>query len=203
MRSDQTLHRLEAFSDIVIAFSLSQLAVTLQIPSQGPSLLAHPIHIAAFFGSFALVCAFWWQHHQLFLKYFVPDALSVVANFAFLACTVLVIYSQQVGFRYEFDVPSLGMYALSFGCAFGLLAMLFAKGSRDARLSLDDADRQRGKARALRLAVVAVGLLGSVALVAMHASENTVEDSWVFIPIALIALRIFDRRGQSSEVQPQ
>ena len=99
-------------------------------------------------------------------------------------------------------MPSLGAYALSFGCAFGLLAMLFAKGSRDARLSLDDADRKRGKARALRLAVVALGLLGSVALVAAHASENVVEDSWVLIPVALVVLRIFDRRGQWTQRQP-
>src|ERR1700694_708570 len=94
--SDHTLRRLEAFSDIVIAFSLSQLAFTLQVPRDSNTLLAHPIHFVAFLGSFALVCAFWWLHHQLFARYFVLDPVSVVLNFAFLACTVLVVYSQQL-----------------------------------------------------------------------------------------------------------
>ena len=195
---ERTLHRLEAFSDIVIAFSLSQLAFTLQIPHSGAELRA--IQVVTFAASFALVCVFWWLHHQLFLRYFVPDIPSVVLNFAFLACTVLVVYSQQLMVRFDYgDVRAAVAYGLSFGCAYGLLAILFVKGLRDPRLTLDQDARRNGTRRAIRLAIVSGVLLASVLLAALSHSAQLMVTAWLAIPILILVQRLFEKKNPALE----
>ena len=191
--ADHTLRRLEAFSDIVIAFSLSQLAFTLQIPRDSNTLLAHPIHFVAFLGSFALVCAFWWLHHQLFARYFILDPVSVVLNFAFLACTVLVVYSQQLAVRFELDLNVVVAYAFSFGSAYSLLTILYVKGLRDPRLALDEEERRVGVRRAWRLGSVGAVLLGSLILAALRFDPTVIAASWVLILAINAVLRVRDR----------
>lgn len=191
--ADHTLRRLEAFSDIVIAFSLSQIAFTLQIPRTSGSLLAHPIHLVAFLGGFALVCTFWWLHHQLFARYFAIDAVSVVLNFAFLACTVLVVYSQQLAIRFELDLNVAEAYAFTFGSAASLVAVLYVKGLRDPRLALDDDERRVGARRALRLGSVGVVLLGSLVLAAMRIDAKIIAATWLLVLVVNVALRVRDR----------
>ena len=80
------IHRLEAFSDIIIGFSLAQLALSLAIPKNGAEgLLQHSEPLIAFIITFALVCGMWWAHHKLFVHYFVPIPVMVVLNFITLA----------------------------------------------------------------------------------------------------------------------
>lgn len=91
------IHRLEAFSDIVIGFSLAQLALSLTIPKNGAAgLLENPGPLIAFVITFALVCGMWWAHHRLFVHYFVPIALMVVLNFITLAGVSFAVYSVQL-----------------------------------------------------------------------------------------------------------
>ena len=198
---ERTLHRLEAFSDIVIAFSLSQLAVTLQIPNSKQELFAHPIHVAAFLASFALVCGFWWAHHQLFSKFFVADAVGITLNFAFLACTVLVVYTQQVAMRLSDDTAGFGIYALCFGLAYGLLSVLYVKGLRDPRLSLDASARSWGAQRAFGLGVVALGLLLSSGLAAAHAEPTVVYVSLLAFALVGAAIRLRHRLRERQAAQ--
>ncbi|HME81631.1 MAG TPA: TMEM175 family protein [Candidatus Eremiobacteraceae bacterium] len=164
-RHEHTVRRLETFSDIVIAFTLSQLAFTLKVPRASGDLLAHPIHIVTFVASFAFVCALWWLHHRLFARYFYPDTPSVLLNFTFLAATVFVAYSLLLVSTFGDDV-SLGAYFASIGLAYSLLAVLIAKGLRDPRIQLDDADRNDGAQLARRIGIGGGGCLAS-ALVAL------------------------------------
>lgn len=86
-RGDQEhiLHRLEAFSDIVIALTLSGLAFYLQLPKSVHDVVSHPAPYIAFLASFAIVCSIWWMHNRLFAYFFYADALSIVLNFMLLA----------------------------------------------------------------------------------------------------------------------
>ena len=91
------IHRLEAFSDIIIGFSLAQLALSLAIPKTGAAgLLEDPAPLIAFTITFILVCGMWWAHHRLFTHYFVPIPVMVVLNFVTLAGVSFSVYSVQL-----------------------------------------------------------------------------------------------------------
>jgi uncharacterized membrane protein len=95
----EVVHRLEAFSDIVIGFSLAQLGLTLIIPHRAIDLFMHVSGARTLLGfavTFALVCAVWWSHHRLFRHAFVPTPLNIFANFAALGGVIFLSYSMQV-----------------------------------------------------------------------------------------------------------
>ena len=190
--TDQTRHRLEAFSDIVIALALSQLAFTLRLPDSSHELFAHPVPLLTFGASFVFICAVWWLHHQLFARLFIPDTVSVILNFAFLAAVVFVAYSLQLMSRFD-DLPAIATYALSFGCAWALLAILYAKGLRDPRLPLDDAARRQATVRARNLAIAGLGLLASAVVAGLGRNLNEVVAIWIAIALVLVFFRVRDR----------
>ncbi len=172
-RHDHTVRRLETFSDIVIAFTLSQLAFTLKIPHASGDLFTHPVHIVIFVASFALVCALWWLHHRLFARYFYPDTPSVLLNFTFLAVTVFVAYSLLLVSTFG-DAVSLGAYFASIGGAYSLLAVLFAKGLHDPRIALDDTERSDGTQMAMRIGIGGGGCLAAALAGLLGGSERVV-----------------------------
>jgi uncharacterized membrane protein len=202
---DHTVRRLEAFSDIVIAFTLSQLAFTLQIPHSTRDLFAHPVHVFVFLASFVFVCSFWWLHHQVFVRYFYPDTPGILLNFAFLAAVVFVAYSMLLVTNIG-DLQALGVYALSLGSAYVLIAILFARGARDSRLTMDAEARRSGWERALRLGIGGSVMLASFALVLLGRTKDEVAGLWL-VSVALIIFlaardRIARRRRERAMAQP-
>lgn len=189
---EHTVRRLETFSDIVIAFTLSQLAFTLHVPQSSRDVFTHPVHLITFLGSFAFVCGLWWLHHRLFARYFYPDTPSVLLNFALLASTVFVVYSLLLLSTFD-DSIALGAYGLSLGCAFGLISVLFTKGLRDPRIVLDADERETGSQTALRVGIGATGFLISAALALLGRSPNEVLGVWLAAGVVVIALRVRQR----------
>jgi len=203
--SDETRHRLEAFSDIVIAFTLSQLAFTLQVPRSSHDLITHPIPLVAFLTSFILIAGLWWLHHQLFLRYFIADTPSVILNFAFLVAIVFVAYSLQLLLHFE-DLVALSAYCLSLGSAYLMLALLYAKGLRDSRIPLAPESRADGQGRALVIGVVGIGLL-SVVAVAATGHDISVVTKWFIGITALVFVlgvrnAIVRRQRKNAPVEP-
>jgi uncharacterized membrane protein len=90
-RDERLIHRLEAFSDIVIGFSMALLAINLQpnLPTVG--LLAPAL--VAFLVSFGFVALLWWLHNRLFAYYFTATPLAIGLNFAALAGVALFIFA--------------------------------------------------------------------------------------------------------------
>jgi uncharacterized membrane protein len=125
------IHRLEAFSDIVIGFSLAQLALSLTIPKNGAAgLLQHPEPLIAFIITFALVCGMWWAHHKLFVHYFVPIPVMVVLNFITLAGVSFAVYSVQLMLheappRVYGEKPISGHSSMDFVFYLGSLAVVY------------------------------------------------------------------------------
>lgn len=202
---DHTVRRLEAFSDIVIAFTLSQLAFTLQIPHSTRDLFAHPAHVLVFLGSFVFVCSFWWLHHQVFARFFYPDTPGILLNFAFLAAVVFVAYSMLLVTKVG-DLQALGVYALSLGSAYVLIAILFARGGHDPRLVIDEEARRSGLERALRLGLGGTVMLASFALVLLGRKPEEITGLWLLSVALIIFLaardRIARRRRERATVQP-
>jgi len=198
-RHNHTVRRLETFSDIVIAFTLSQLAFTLRLPHSSRDLMTHPLGQIAFLGSFTFVCGLWWLHHRLFGRYFYPDTASVLANFLFLASTVYFAYSMLLVTTFG-DAIALSAYGLSVGCAYALLALLLAKGSHDSRLQLEQEDRAEGRRVASRVAIAAVAFFSSSLLAILGRSQGEIAAVWITagVLIALLALsqRLARRRRE-------
>jgi uncharacterized membrane protein len=189
---EHMLRRLEAFSDIVIAFSLSELAFSLQVPASATEIFIHPARYLAFVASFGVICSIWWLHNRLFAYFFVADAVGIVLNFVLLSAVVMVGFALQLFFRFEYEPIAVASYAFSLGLLYGLIAILYAKGFRDPRLTVEAEIRREAVGRARRCAIVSVVFLGSLA--AYHWGSEAMELCWLaFIP-AIGVLRLVQRR---------
>lgn len=138
----ETIHRLEAFSDIVIGFSLAQLGATLIFKNE----TLQTTGLFTFLASFAIVCSLWYFHHRLFQSFFVPKALPIVLNFVWLAVVVVLVFisvqASSGGFLHR--NPTLlyfGLYALSYA----ILAVQTMLGIR-LRTAVDPALKLKGSA---------------------------------------------------------
>lgn len=135
MTDERTVHRLEAFSDIVIGFCLAELGATLTFDQKTMTL--DPVGVIAFFIAFAIICSLWFFHHRLFQGLFRPRTLPIVLNFLWLAVVVLLVLTAvQVphGFlRRNFDMLYFVLYSQAmymsywtvvFVLSFALVAMV-------------------------------------------------------------------------------
>jgi uncharacterized membrane protein len=123
---ERTVHRLEAFSDIVIGFSLAQLGAALTIPKAGGVLFADPTWLLTFLLPFATICAMWFFHHRLFASIFVPRTVPMIINFAWLAVVVLCAFTTQLVVRMPGDIGVWRSYYGLFFIAYGMLALQYA-----------------------------------------------------------------------------
>lgn len=158
------VNRLEAFGDIVVGFSLSQLAFGLA-PSGGIA-LAGTVDYAVFFGTFAVVALFWMRYHRVMSVGFVPRPVDLVLAFAFLAFVALVPYAVRVYIftRNAHLAPSstLALYVAVFAGLSLANLLLNVRGARNAWVFLDEPRRAR-----LWRAIVAGGVVFTVLAVAL------------------------------------
>lgn len=156
--------RLEAFSDIVIGFSLAQAAINLVVTGSVESFFAHPLGIAAYLATFALVARMWWVHSKIMHRFFEPNRIMIALNFAALASLGLMIFALQLWMHRGNDVDgqmlALRFYFLCFGATVGLMAVMRALGVRYRWEHLQVAERRH----AMRLSMLA--LISCVAMVA-------------------------------------
>jgi uncharacterized membrane protein len=95
-RDQHTVHRLEAFSDIVIGFCMAQVGLNFALPKGAPDVTAIWTNANFFLVSFFVIALLWWLHHRTFSTLFVLMPLTVGLNFALLASLVLSLYFLQV-----------------------------------------------------------------------------------------------------------
>jgi uncharacterized membrane protein len=128
---ENVIRRLEAFSDVVIGFSLAQLGLSLVIPAHAVDFVQRPVGLVAFFVTFFIVVRFWWTHFRIFRSYFEPNRLMMTLNFVALAALIVQVFSLQL---YLHFVPlGQGMVAarIYFGffvVSYGVLALMFVAG---------------------------------------------------------------------------
>jgi len=193
---ERLVHRLEAFSDIVIAFSLSEIAFNLQTPLRAADIFARPIHFVGFLAGFAFVAVIWWTHNRLFTRYFIPDSFGIVTNFVLLAAVVLFAWAQQLFYRFGLDMTTTVLYAATCGTVFVLLGLLFIRGARDPRLRASHDERLSGTYRGTRMLIVGGVLLLSIALA--PAGIERIVDAWLLILPAVLIVRFMQRRAARS-----
>ncbi len=140
--------RLEAFSDIVIGFSLAQLGANLATASHAPQFFTNPLQIIAFLFPFAIICSVWFFHHRLFSQAFVPKALPVILNFVWLAIVVLLVFAAEAYTANSRNPVVIRAYFICYALVYALLAIQNLIAARYAK-ERGDAEM---RARALRFA---------------------------------------------------
>jgi len=137
--------RLESFGDIVVGFSMSQLALQLEIPKTPHDVFGHGIKYVVFFGAFALLGIFWLRFHRVMAIGFAPRPLDISLLFGFLSFVALVpfsliTYTRLVG-PAGYARESVTLYLADF---LGVALFSFAlsiRGLRRAWSVLDEAER--------------------------------------------------------------
>lgn len=193
---ERLVHRLEAFSDIVIAFSLSEVAFNLQFPLRATDIFANPIHFIGFLGGFTYLAIIWWMHNRIFAHYFIPDLFGIITNFVLLAAVVLFAWAQELFYKFGFGLTTTILYAATCGTVITLLGILFLRGARDARLPLGEQERVLGIHRGVRLLIVGGVLL--LSLMVTPAGAEGIVYSWLLILPAVLIARLAQRRRAQS-----
>ncbi len=199
------MHRLEAFSDIVIGFSLAQITYNLVVPADARELFTKSsLSLVAFGLTFFIISAMWWAHHRLFVHYFVPTRINIVLNFASLGGVTFLVYSLQVWLKARFDLGiAYAMYCGSLAWVTGTIAVLTYRGVvlRGTRMSRELA--ARGRWRALRMGIIAAALGTSAVIDAVRGTVDEVLNSVVIVTVLLLALaRVLEARVSRRETRP-
>lgn len=189
------IHRLEAFSDIVIGFSLAQLALSLAIPKNGAAgLLQNPAPLIAFAITFVLVCGMWWAHHRLFVHYFVPIPAMVVLNFTTLAGVSFAVYSVQLMLHAGHTSLDFAFYEWSLSAVYVLLAVQYFYGWTVRRKLVPENVAEGGLRAALMLGGVGIAF-GAIAVVTVRYGVRVSGLQYIgFLIVAYaVGLRLFFR----------
>lgn len=199
----EVVHRIEAFSDIVIGFSLAQLGLNLTIPAHARDLFTH-VHGAtslfALFVTFALVCVVWWHHHRIFRHLFIPTRFNIFANFAALCGVILLAYSMQILVHaHMVDNVALAMYTGSFGWIMAFFAYIAWSGLRARGSGMSANVRTESHKTAIRDTVVSIWMLVFTVVVLVFGMRGQVA-AWTEagLVLSLALVRFLSRRRRLS-----
>jgi len=191
-RDERLIHRLEAFSDIVIGFSMALLA--LDLPSNNSDMAGVVPWLVAFLVSFGFVALLWWLHNRLFAYYFTATPLTIGLNFAALAGVALFIFSTTALAHKILDltahvrtmVPFFALWMGLYGAVLVLLGALYALGLRARWTELTYPIKRWGVARALNSGAGGVALL-AIALIVPHLPP---ENFTMVVPLAIVSVLV-------------
>lgn len=96
------VRRLETFGDIVVGFSMSQLALQLGLPKTPQDLTNDPVRYYLFFLTFAVIAVSWTRYHRMMTSAFAPHRFDLVLAFAYLAFIALLPYALYANVRLAF-----------------------------------------------------------------------------------------------------
>lgn len=187
--NERVIHRLEAFSDIVIGFSLAQLGLNLAVPAHARDLFTHPVPVVALVITFSIVCRLWWSHHKLFTHFFVPNPVAITLNFVTLGVLLFSIYTVQLfvhSFMGAVDPDAFVLYLGSFGLLFVLLSVQYLYGWNARRHALPPAVADHGLSNGVTQAAVGLAMIAT-AIVGMTAGLHVRAFAYLAVLIVIAA----------------
>jgi uncharacterized membrane protein len=186
---------LEAFSDLVFGFSLSLLAIRLDVPANVRDIL-NPTRAVPFVITFAIICGMWLEHYQIFRYHFVADPLEVILNFIFLFGLAALPFAVQTFIQFPSEPISISLYFADFALVLLVLSILRWRGLMQGRGDLNERERLRDWKRLLiQTSVAAIMIVMVVLLVLGLVPVRSLIN--YFIPVILafvILLRLTVRR---------
>lgn len=196
---EHVVRRLEAFSDIVIGFSLAQLTLNLAFPNDALVLFTNPRALVAFALTFTIVAGMWWSHHRLFTHYFVPRPAYIVLNFCGLAALLLMVYSLQVWLHAKINqYAAYAMYTAAVAVVILINAFLTNRGVAIRGDRMGEELARRGLIRSRGMAILGV-VFGIIAISAAETHSMNGFGNLVLVAVlfVFIVLRAINRRGQA------
>lgn len=157
--------RLEAFGDLVFGFSLSLLALRLDVPSRVEEIF-EPTRWATVIITFALICRFWLEHYRIFRHHFVIRTFDMVVNFVFLFGIAILPYAVQTFLRLKMLLLPFSLYLGDLILLLTTHSILRIRGLRQRRSDPDAAGRLGDWRRSV--AQLAGAALAACLLAAMH-----------------------------------
>jgi uncharacterized membrane protein len=188
--TERTLHRIEAFSDIVIGFCIAEMGINLIVPQHASDTRAVVTAVTGFAVSFVLISFVWWFHHRIFSTYFVLTRITLILNFTLLGSLVLMVYFQQIALHFiamdKNPTNVVRMWMAGYGAVYGLLGAMLWIGLRKRWNALTLADLRWGVSRASVLCV------GAAIFYLFAAGLAGVEGKAILIvgPIAVLIMRV-------------
>lgn len=188
--------RLEAFSDLVFGFSLSLLAIRLDVPARVEDIFESGRWIAVI-GTFGFVCRFWLEHYRVFRHRFVAEMFDAIVNFVFLFAIAILPYAVEVFLRFKFLFGSLALYICDFSLILVTLAILRVRGLRQRRQDPDVKRRLREWRRSLLQIVIALFLVSMLVALRLHGGtlESALRDIDYYLLGGFVLLTLVTRRG--------
>ncbi|HEV3153815.1 MAG TPA: TMEM175 family protein [Candidatus Baltobacteraceae bacterium] len=199
---ERLVHRLEAFSDIVIAFSLAQMTLSLTLTADPLQLFTTGYVTLVGFGlTFLVVCGMWWAHHRLFTHFFYPTTVNIILNFLSLAGVLLLVYALQLWLHATVHKwVAYTMYTGAVAWVLGLNAILTYRGIALRGEHLPAELAERGKHRAIGQGIMAVAFALSTAWDVRTQTFGRAESTLILALLALGfgAARFIQRRRSSA-----
>ena|SRR5437660_144181 len=189
--------RLESFGDIVMGFSMSQLALQLEIPKSPHDVFGHSLNYFIFFSAFALLGIFWLRFHRIMAIGFAPRTFDIALLFGFLSFVALVPYSlitymRLIGPGGSFSRESVTLYLCDFLGVAAFSWILSIRGMRRAWSVIDEAERPAAWRPALAGFIIIPTFL--IALVAVLATGPFAFGLLVLMgPLVRFAVRLVPR----------
>lgn len=167
--------RLEAFGDLVFGFSLSLIALRLDVPSRVDEIL-EPRRWAPVIITFALICRFWLEHYRIFRHRFVVRTPDMVVNFVFLFGIAILPYAVQTFLRFEMQVVPISLYFGDVILVLVTLSFLRLRGLGQRLGDPDEEDRLRDWRRTV--AQFAVAVMAAAVLGVMNRRGANIQNDW-------------------------
>ncbi len=189
--AERFTHRLESFSDIVLAFALGQMSLSLTFPQHVAMLYRDPTWLLAFLVTFTIVTALWYRHHRIFDQYFEPVPLQVGLNFVVLALVLLLTYMLQVYLHFSASAHAalaVTGYLGAFAATWLALGALEGVAVRRRWATLAYEQRRRGTLDALRNIGSGLALLIGLAITTATGAVPYLA-VWA-VPIVALAARV-------------
>jgi len=136
------MSRIDVFSDVVFAFALVLLAVSLTIPRSSRVVQESALALVTVAICFAMILGGWFSHYVFFRRYGLRDRFTIILNYCLLFLILFCVYPLKFLFAtisgYLFRDSSatwlaieiqmngrLALYALGFTAVFFLIAALY------------------------------------------------------------------------------
>ena len=195
MTDERLVHRLEAFSDVVIGFVLAEMAITLSVPKTLPTSSDLGLNLLAFAMTFGLVSVLWYMHNRLFAYYFVANAPMIGMNFVMLGGLIIMGYLFGIALHFA-DQPGwtrlMALWFYCFALVYALLGAMYGLGSYLRRAELDARTFAAGVMRCGSAIVVGIIFvwLGVTFARAPDPSALHLISPWTGIAIAAVVLTL-------------
>jgi uncharacterized membrane protein len=190
-RAAHTVHRLEAFSDIVIGFCLAELGLELLLPKNSSDFASVWASATFFVSAFVLIAVLWWLHHRIFTSFFVLSMPMVIINFGMLCALVLSLYFLDCVVRLaaanQDFATFIALFTVSFALVYILLGVMLLVGILLRRNSLTASELRWGFGQVARIASIFPA--GAATLAVLERSPSA-----AYVAVGLVVLVIIVRR---------